>query len=308
VSDEAKAQVPEHIRKAAREMNRKAYSERLREIQMSQFDANLYEEYASPVRKQVQALRNIISGLQAKAKDRQWLKNQTQGELDDTRLIEGITGEKTIYKRRGEQDPEPGSVQEKPKRLRLLVDVSGSMYRFNGHDQRLERMMESTLMVMEALEGYEDKIKYDIIGHSGEENDLLFTSPKAPPANEKERLDVLKNMHAHSQFCMSGDHTLSATVLAIQELALKAEEYDEAFVIILSDANFDRYGISPTNFAKILTKKSDVVNAYAIFIGSSGDQADRLAKRLPAGKAFVCLDTRQIPEVLKTIFTSTMLK
>ena len=111
---------------------------------MSEFDANLYDQYASQVRKQVQALRNIISGLQAKAKDRQWLKNQTQGELDDTRLIEGITGEKTIYKRRGEQDPEPGSVQEKPKRLRLLVDVSGSMYRFNGHDQRLERMMEST--------------------------------------------------------------------------------------------------------------------------------------------------------------------
>ena len=93
VSDEVKEQVPEHIRKAAREMNRKAYEERLREIKMSDFDANLYDQYASQVRKQVQALRNIISGLQAKAKDRQWLKNQTQGELDDTRLIEGITGE-----------------------------------------------------------------------------------------------------------------------------------------------------------------------------------------------------------------------
>ena len=40
----------------------------------------------------------------------------------------------------GESDPEPGAVQEKPKRLRLLVDVSGSMYRFNGHDLRLDRM------------------------------------------------------------------------------------------------------------------------------------------------------------------------
>ena len=125
---------------------------------MSQFDSNLYDQYASQVRKQVQALRNIISGLQAKAKDRQWLKNQTQGELDDMRLIEGITGEKSIYKKRGEQvghnksrnystalcdghflsnvmwlqDPEPGTPQEKPKKLRLLVDVSGSMYRFNG--------------------------------------------------------------------------------------------------------------------------------------------------------------------------------
>ena len=38
------------------------------------------------------------------------------------------------------------------------------------------------------------------------------------------------------------------------------------------------------------------------------NQAERLAKRLPSGKAFVCLDTKKIPEILKTIFTSTMLK
>ncbi len=141
------------------------------------------------------------------------------GELDDTRLIEGITGEKSIYKKRGEQEPEPGAPQEKPKRLRLLVDVSGSMYRFNGHDQRLERTLESTLMVMEALDGYTDKVKYDIVGHSGEESEIPFVrASRGPPANEKERLEVLRTMHAHSQFCMSGDHTLPATVTAIADL------------------------------------------------------------------------------------------
>lgn len=114
-------------------------------------------------------------------------------------------------------------------------------------------------------------------------------------------------MHAHSQFCMSGDHTLPATVTAISELSKMSEDHDESFVIVLSDANFDRYGISPRSFAKILTK-NDQVNAFAIFIGSLGDQADRLAKNLPSGKAFVCLDTKKIPEILKTIFTSTMLK
>ena len=39
----------------------------------------------------------IISGLQAKAKDRQWLKNQTSGELDDTKLIEGRLSVVAIY-------------------------------------------------------------------------------------------------------------------------------------------------------------------------------------------------------------------
>ena len=52
-----------------------------------------------------------------------------------------------------------GGQQEHPKKLRLLVDVSGSMYRFNGHDGRLDREMEAAIMVMEALDGYEEKIK-----------------------------------------------------------------------------------------------------------------------------------------------------
>ena len=39
---------------------------------------------------------------------------------------------------------------------------------------------------------------------------------------------------------------------AVNELALSAENYDESIVIVLSDANFDRYGISPTQFAKVI--------------------------------------------------------
>ena len=57
---------------------------------------------------------------------------------------------------------------------------------------------------------YGERIKYDIVGHSGEDNDIPFVGVAQPPENDKERLKVLKAMHAHSQFCMSGDHTLSA--------------------------------------------------------------------------------------------------
>ena len=41
----------------------------------------------------------------------------------------GLTGEKTIYRRRAEKEPEIGTPQTKPKRLKLVIDVSGSMYR-----------------------------------------------------------------------------------------------------------------------------------------------------------------------------------
>jgi len=47
----------------------------------------------------------------------------------DFLLFVGLTGEKNIYKRRGDIEPEVGAPQTKPKRVRLVVDVSGSMYR-----------------------------------------------------------------------------------------------------------------------------------------------------------------------------------
>ena len=79
-------------------------------------------------------------------------------------------------------------------------------------------------------------------------------------------------MHAHSQFCISGDYTIEAAENAVDTIT--DEEADEHFVIVLSDANLDRYGIRPKRLAEVLTKKDDV-NAYIIFIGSLGDQAHR---------------------------------
>ncbi|KAM3607170.1 uncharacterized protein V6R79_002729 [Siganus canaliculatus] len=304
VSQAEKDAVPEEVRRAAREMAEKAFKDRLKEIDMSEYDGATYERFSSSVRRQVQSLRIILDSLQAKGKERQWLKNQALGELDDAKIIDGLVGEKAVYKRRGEQDPEPGSPQQKPKRLRVLVDVSGSMYRFNGVDGRLERSMEAVCMVMEALESYEHKFKYDVVGHSGDGYDIELVRADKVPKNNKQRLKVLKTMHAHSQFCMSGDYTLEGTHASIRELA--REEADEHFVVVLSDANLERYGIQPERFAQVLT--SDLqVNAFAIFIGSLGNQAERLQKTLPAGRSFVAMDTKQIPQILQQIFTSTML-
>lgn len=304
MSQAEKDAVPEEVKKAAKEMGAKAFKDRLKEIDMSDYDANTYERFSGAVRRQVQSLRIILDSLQAKGKERQWLKNQALGELDDAKIIDGLTGEKAIYKRRGELDPELGSPQQKPKRLRVLADVSGSMYRFNGVDGRLERSMEAVCMVMEALESYEHKFKYDIVGHSGDGYDIELVRTDKVPKNNKERLKVLKNMHAHSQFCMSGDFTLEGTEAAVRELA--REEADERFVVVLSDANLERYGISPERFARTLTSDPQV-NAFAIFIGSLGDQAERLQRTLPAGRSFVAMDTKQIPQILQQIFTSTML-
>ncbi|XP_069745676.1 von Willebrand factor A domain-containing protein 8 isoform X2 [Narcine bancroftii] len=304
VSQAEKDAVPEEIKRAAREMGEKAFKERLKEIHMSEYDAATYERFSGAVRRQVQSIRVILDSLQAKGKERQWLRHQSVGELDDTKIIDGLTGEKAIYKRRGELDPELGSPQQKPKRLRLLVDCSGSMYRFNGLDGRLERSMEAVCMVLEAFENYEQKFKYDIVGHSGDGFNIELVRSERIPKNNKERLHIIKVMHAHAQFCMSGDHTLEGTEHAIQEIA--KEEADEHFVIVLSDANLERYGISSARFARALTCNPQV-NAFAIFIGSLGDQAERLQQTLPAGRSFVAMDAKEIPQILQQIFTSTLL-
>ncbi|XP_053521402.1 von Willebrand factor A domain-containing protein 8 isoform X1 [Artibeus jamaicensis] len=304
VSEAEKDAIPEEVKRAAREMGQKAFQQRLKEIQMSEYDATTYERFSGAVRRQVHSLRIILDNLQAKGKERQWLRHQATGELDDAKIIDGLTGEKAIYKRRGELEPQLGSPQQKPKRLRLVVDVSGSMYRFNGVDGRLERSMEAVCMVMEAFENYEEKFKYDVAGHSGDDYNIPLVPINKIPKDNKQRLEILKTMHAHAQFCMSGDHTLEGTEHAIREIV--KEEADEYFVIVLSDANLSRYGIHPSKFAQILTGNPQV-NAFAIFIGSLGDQATRLQRTLPAGRSFIAMDTKDIPQILQQIFTSTML-
>lgn len=53
----------------------------------------------------------ILSSLQAKGDEREWLRNQSIGDLDDHKLIESLTGEQSVYKRRGTKAPSPGGVQ-----------------------------------------------------------------------------------------------------------------------------------------------------------------------------------------------------
>jgi hypothetical protein len=44
-----------------------------------------------------------------------------------------------------------------------------------------------------------------------------------------------------------------------------------------------------------------------IFIGSLADQADKLKEAL-GSHAHVCLDTKDLPQIIKSIFLSSMIK
>lgn len=144
--------------------------------------------------------------------------------------------------------------------------------RFNGYDGRLDRELEAVVMVMEAFEGFEKKILYDIVGHSGEGWEIPFVSAGNPPKTDKERFETIRMMHAHSQFCWSGDSTVKAIKEAVNTLS--NEEYDNSIVVVLSDANLSRYGIQPRELAVALMNGEPKVKGHVLFIGSLEEEAD----------------------------------
>ena len=73
VPDDVKAAVPEHIRKAARELGQKVFKERLKEIEMSEYEHEVYEKYLNKIASEIKMLRSIIESLEAKSHDRQWV-------------------------------------------------------------------------------------------------------------------------------------------------------------------------------------------------------------------------------------------
>ena len=129
-----------------------------------------YSKFLSRVQAEVKQLRDVLGNVKARAKERTWLKHQSTGDLDDAKLIDGMVGERLIFKRRGEVAPLPGGPNTKPKRIQFVMDCSGSMYRFNGQDGRLDRMLEAAAMLMEGLEGLEGRFDYSTYFTSSTEN------------------------------------------------------------------------------------------------------------------------------------------
>ena len=135
-------------------------------------------------------------------------------------------------------------------------------------------------------------LEYAITGHSGDSPDITFLDwEDDKPSNEAERYQVLEQMVAHSQFCLSGDHTCAALDLAIQQAAAAKDEREEAFVFLISDANFERYGITPKKIASIMEKEPEV---RLILLASFGSEAQEI-KQMLGDKVSICMTTNELP-------------
>jgi hypothetical protein len=258
-----------------------------------------YQALLKAVERPLQQLRLVLEGAEAKEKEREWLKGQTSGELDDSRLVEGATGEPAIYRRRGEPDKKLGLHQRLPKRMVFCLDCSSSMARGNTWDGRLDRMAQTAAMVMEAIAGFEHKFEYKMVGHSGSGPALPLVEFGQPPTTEAARYEVIERMVRHAGSCATGDASLDSTALAVKEVV--EQQADDYFVFLLSDANLGRYNVKPEELGREL-RADERVNAYAIFVAEPGAAA-WMSEELPFGHGFVCLDMDKLPSTFKDIFT-----
>ena len=293
VSEEAKAQVSEEIKEKARKMAEEELARKLEALNMGEYDWERYNGLRENVSLEIEQLRVHLRDLQLRKEQRVWLRRQTSGELDDARLCETLAGEKDVFKRRGMAQPSHSTSRELPApiRIKLVVDVSASMYRFNSMDGRLERLLESTLLIMESLRD-DSRFKLEIVGHNGSHSEIPLLDPTMEQ-DEATQLRILLGMIAHTQYTFAGDQTLEAIEVAM------AKALPNDLVLMISDANLRRYAISPDDIASLLQKPS--VHSHLILISSFGREAHEIAERVPNGRAHVCLDSSDLPLMLKRI-------
>jgi len=329
VSEESKREVSDEARAKARALAHQAWRERLADIEkMDEKMWNMYYGLFSNVEQQVAQLKGILQQVQDKQRERVWLRNRPEGELDDARLVEGVAGDRLVFKKRGQADLAHSSNQNfednsRKRRICFVMDCSGSMYRFNGLDGRLNRMLEATCLILEAMEGHLDRYDYSVLGHSGETAKVEFVEFGKHPSSRGERLKILQRMLAHTQFCLAGDHTIEATRAAIDHVldalatdrprddADREEERGvstgagpsqaRAFVVVLSDANFRRYRMDPLWWSEALMSDPRV-ECHAVMLGSLGEEAKSIQSSLPPGRGHIVMETALLPAVFKSIF------
>ena len=138
LSEEEKAALPPEYYEEAKQMARDAYAHRLKELELEPHDARRWQLLLKAVEAPVGRMRVALASRGAKERERVWQRQQTSGELDDGRIVDGVAGERNVYKKRSpEDDSAAGSRARLPKRVKFVLDVSGSMYTFNRIDKRL---------------------------------------------------------------------------------------------------------------------------------------------------------------------------
>ncbi|OBZ76548.1 von Willebrand factor A domain-containing protein 8 [Grifola frondosa] len=296
IPDALKNDVPDHIKEQARQMARQELARRLEELNMSAGEAKGYGSLLTAVQAHIVQLHDLLENLSAKEEERVWVKRQTDGELDDSRLTEGLTGEATVYKRRGMAKPEMGRPQIKPKRIRFLFDVSASMVSFPIRWPLEEKYGDCGNVDGDIRSSDEEG---QIYGHSGDSAEIPLVESDKLPTELHDRWKVVEKMEMITQYTFAGDYTVEAIEKAVADVA--KFDADDWFVIAVTDANFARYNITAEDLQRAMSRHPKV-NTALIYIGE-GAEASWIPKKLP-GHGYRVSNTADIPAVLRSILST----
>ncbi|RQM30312.1 hypothetical protein B5M09_012657, partial [Aphanomyces astaci] len=163
ISQLQKDQVTKEAQEKAKAMADAALADQLSQIDMTNHELASYQQ-----------LRDLFHNVEQLADERGWLKHQSSGEWDDAKLVDGLSGDRNVFKRRGRDPFASSALLPLPKKLLFVMD----------------RMLETTLMLMESLAGFDAKFEYAIMGHSGDAAAIPFVEFGQPPHTKKDRLKV----------------------------------------------------------------------------------------------------------------------
>jgi len=154
-------------------------------------------------------------------------------------------------------------------------------------------------MMLEATKGMEHRFDIAMSAHSGDTAHLPLVEFGKPPRDDKARLNVIRQIYAHAEMCESGDNTVNGLRRAIEAIT-RGPEADARYVVLISDANVDMYGITPETLERLI-KMDPRVHVFVLFIASMSNQSKIFEEKLP-GRVFTCLDTSMVPKTLKKMF------
>jgi len=86
IPDYLKNEVSEEVKAAAKQMAEEGLRQKLAETELSIEEAKMFESSHRAIRDEVNQLRVILQGLEAKEKERSWIHHQTSGDLDESKV------------------------------------------------------------------------------------------------------------------------------------------------------------------------------------------------------------------------------
>jgi len=321
VDQSVKDNLSKETKELARKIAKEALEKKLQEMDMDSTDWKRYTTMKDRVSDEIESMKQVLSSMssESSSSERVW-KSTSDGEIDGNRLVDALAGERMIFKKRIKRELKIGEKNNQPKRISILLDISASMYRFDGVDGRLQRMSEVALMLMEAFHQssmqqsgrigdgiiHPVQYQYELRGHTGDDANIVLVKWNEPPKTEKDRYTVIQTMQAYAQYCGSGDTTLEAVKYAVDSI-LEQGSSDDQLVLAFSDANLDRYGITSTQLNEsVVYRKADKVNTFLFFIASFGDQAHKLVDGITPGHAAVITELHKLPFIIKEFMIANL--